>query len=376
MLSFCPTLWAESAPANWHEQEQRFGEKDLIAFWAGSQTFIHQQNPYSIKNILYWERAVFPNIDPPQKFLNPPWSLPLLSLVFWTDFSTATNVWLILNILMLLGSAVLIFEIFNIKRSRGFLLGLSLLFQPAGFALAMGQLSILILFSSLLSYYFYQRKFYLLAGLSLIPISCKPHIVFIFLAWLGFILLKEKRIRTMAATALGFIGLILLSEFNLPGIHNYWLNSEQSSLTNRTSSFTSVIRDLVFESSGQIVSWPMIVWPLTGLLIFILLFSYRKINTDTDSIPLVLSLSLIFAPYAWLYDFVILLPLHILLCHAVLNYSRHNGISKFLLCMAPQILLVATPLLKNDLFLFIWFPLGFTIYYLIICCSFKMQKSC
>jgi hypothetical protein len=69
--------------------EPSIGSNDGIAFWTGAQLFINGQDPYDPALQLQQQIHVAAGRTEPQRFLSPPWALPLLAALFWGGFGVS-----------------------------------------------------------------------------------------------------------------------------------------------------------------------------------------------------------------------------------------------------------------------------------------------
>jgi hypothetical protein len=74
------------------------GTRDSIAYWAATQVFLNNGNPYDPELLLKVQQAVSPSRDTAQLFLNPPWVLLPLLVIGSGSFTTFTFLLLALNI--------------------------------------------------------------------------------------------------------------------------------------------------------------------------------------------------------------------------------------------------------------------------------------
>lgn len=345
-----------------------YGAIDYIAFWAGTQVFLDNKNPYNSKNILQEELKIATGGTRVQYFLNPPWSLPIFSIFFNMSYEVSRILWIILSIFFCIGSIYLIKNIYDLKDFSLAHYILAFLFIPIHFNLMMGQLSLMVLFFLLSSYYFLLNKKNLLSGVLLVPCLVKPHIIFLYLLWLTIKVIREKRILFILASVITFLFLLACSEYMVPGIFNFWLDTDQTPFATKTASLSNFFRETVSVYFGRFEVWPIFLIPISAILLFLIhFFMCRKQKQGNIFLLIILSISLLASPYSWIHDFNLLLPLHVLLVYYVFNSSR-SFFSRVFLIIFPQVLILLVCLLPFSIVQgdFFWFPMLFILYFMIL----------
>lgn len=284
------------------------GTKDMIAYWAGFQVFREGENPYIGANVFRHQKPEVESMNQPQVFLNPPWALPILAPVMCLPFQGARVVWMALNILFLAFSGLMVRGLFEGSQTpyRKLLLW-SVIFLPSVITISMGQITLLVTFFLLAGMLSLQRGRDIVAGLLLIPVTVKPHLLFVVFIALAYWIIQNKRWKIAASGTGGFAGLLALTEGLSPGIFTHWQQMDFSPLIFKTSTIITPIREYLLSNTGKVPDWPVMAVPLVVALIALgwLLIKRPVISWEYWLSPL-LAISLFFAPYAWFHDYSLL----------------------------------------------------------------------
>jgi hypothetical protein len=348
----------------WENPLKLFGTRDFIAFWAGIRVFLQGGNPYDDQLVLALQKPVHPQLVEAQVFLNPPWAiLPMLPLGY-LDFSLSSLLWILCNLCFWLGAIFAIVSILGGSSTQRSICGLiGALSMSAFFNVWMGQLSLAILFASLGALIGYRTKRDALVGFCLALLMVKPHLVFLFGLVVGLEFIRERRWRIPVWFLVFFGSMCIFPVLVRPGIYQEWLGREFSPLQWQTATVSALLRYLMLLLTGDVPSWPAFFMPLVGGLVFVFWYLRHERNIKPDqwfpSFAFLLLLSIICAPYGWLYDFCLLLPAQLFLVHAVLrsgisNYRRNMIVG---LILFSQLGIGLTGYFTNVLGATVWVPL-------------------
>lgn len=341
-----------------------FGSTDLIAFWSGVQAFLAGSNPYDPQVLLSYQQSVLPGITSPQAFLNPPWTLPFLALLFWPSFEAARILWILFNcasvfLITLLSMRICLAE----QRVSGqdskrqdllapFLLAVS--FVPALLTIQLGQLSLMVTLALVIGISALHQRRELLAGLAFLPLTLKPHLLIPLGIALLLYFFQSKNFRTPLAVLLGSIGLTAIALCWNIGILDQWLLLEFDLLNYQTATLATVLRQAIYWGTDQLTKWPTYLMPSIAAVIVILKFGLRPQLFDFEkgknNLLGLIVLSLVFAPYAWPYDFSLLLIVQTIL---VLRSNRLLWVM-----LGLQIAFVATAALFENFGADFWYPIA------------------
>ena len=356
----------------WENPLHLFGTRDFIAFWAGMKVFLGGGNPYDDALILAIQKPIHPNMVDPQVYLNPPWAiLPMLPLG-WFDLSVSSSLWILCNLIFWCAAVLSIVLRLPGSRLQRYAAGLiGLLSVPSFFNVWMGQLSLGILMASLGAMFGYKHRKDILVGFCLAILMVKPHLVFLFGLVVGLEFIRERRWKIPASFILFFGCMCLFPVLTRPHIYQEWMNREFSPLLWKTATVSSLIRYAVLLFTGKVPAWPVYTMPLLGMLLFLGWYLRQGLKIHQEkwlgSFAFLLLISIICAPYAWLYDFCLLLPAQLYLVHFALSSgvseNRRNTI--IALILTSQLGIGFTGYFTKFLGATVWVPLVVAIAWIV-----------
>jgi len=348
------------SPPAWINPPSRIGICDFQAYWAAFHVTLGGGNPYDSEQVLALQKQVLTYPTEAQVFLNPPWTLAILSPVLALPFAVARWLWLFLNVLFAVGAVLLWRKYTDTARPAvsWHIIG-AFFFMPVLTNLWVGQLSLLILVSTLYAMLCLKNQRNILAGLALLPLTMKPHYLLVFLVIMAYWLLREKRWQTLLSASLGMIAILVLTYCLQANLFSMWLNMNFSPLVWKTPTLATLLRHLQFNYTGVVPSWPTIALPLIGV-VSTLLWLFRKprnINWP-ELLPPALGLSLIVSPYAWPHDFSLLLPIHLWALSLASWPTRSFDERRFILLgtWAIQLAVLVVGFIVINLEVMVWFP--------------------
>jgi len=285
------------------------GQGDFIAYWSAAHLIIQGQNPYDPNIMFAIQTSNSINIADPsamQNVWNPPWLLAFFLPFGLLPFKTASMIWMWL-IIFFIGLCVYI----SIGMTKGrrnerlfiWFFIICLFFGPVLALLKIGQVSILILLSLIGCLYFFDKKNDALAGAILLMALIKPHIVFFVfpvIVWRAFRLRRWWLFVGMICASIVSVLLIMLFFPEWPSAYVTLLGKMHVSdwFASTLWSFLNVVFNL------KLLPW-------TGLLLLPLVFwieaqGSRWGNLTVLNLSLLISVS--FAPYGFLFDQAVLIP--------------------------------------------------------------------
>jgi len=307
-----------------------FGSVDSIAFWAGTQLFLEGKDPYDSTLLLAKQLEVDGTRTIAQRFLNPPWALPLLIPIFAANLSLSKFLLFSINGCILWGTFL---------RCRTLLGHLSLvpstvffLFLPFVSCLHVGQVSLFLLLGIVLAYEALQdlNTHWGKMTVALYLLSIKPQSVYVVIVLLLLTLLREATAITAAKICV-FISPLLAFLVVNDDLFSPWRQSLRFGFTLRTSSLATPLRDALFEYASSYYS---LFWLLQAVVLVGCIILFRARIGRLTLYPCLL-VSILTAPYSWLYDFSTLGPLFF----ALLVLFDRGTTSKWFLAL-PLLLLV------------------------------------
>lgn len=295
------------------------GTRDFSQYWGAWELLRQGMNPYDgalMREVQ--ERLGGGGAD---TTWNPPWTPVLLAPVLSLPFEQASALWFLSQLGMVLFLALFIPRAINRPATPMLLSGLiTVSFLPVLDCLSWGQLSLLLTVSATMFLYFEKNGGMLAAGVSLVPLTLKPHLLLFLVPaaslWLWRLSMKER-----LRFALGFVGalsvLCVIVIALAPQAFVWWIASllSPSSVAGavptvawKTATLTTWIRMMLADSVRGVPVWPMILLPIMslGAVAFYYVW-YRPIVRWRTTFPMLVAIALLTGAYGWLYDQSLLL---------------------------------------------------------------------
>lgn len=334
------------------------GAFDFRAYWSANYLLSHGQN-FSDPQLMLaveQERTGWED-DFPMMTWNLPWGLALLLPFALFPYPQASWLWLLTNISLIFGGTLALWRVGLSRPDSPWWFGLALLiaftFSPTLVSLLAGQSNILVFGGLALFLYGWGRSRPGYAGLALVLLLVKPHLVYFTLP---LVLLKgwrEGKWQLWAAFIGGATLLILLVFFLRPTfLSEYHQNMGGGNLLGWE---TPTLGGVIHFATG----W---AWAKIGLVVIlpagILLISpHLPTIRMTHLVIVTLFVSLITTPFGWSYDFVLLL-LPLLLTFALLVNNRPKSealIFGLLFSLINGLAFYHRLIIESELYLF-WLP--------------------
>lgn len=278
------------------------GKYDFLAFYTGGKLFEEdRKNLYSLKSQIKMQNKIAINAKKylPLAFLNPPFVAYFFS--FFNDFSIEKvfNAWLVINIIIVGIICVLVIKLNGYGWYTKIGIAMSVFMSSSVYySLRIGQLSNLLLLSTLLSWILYKRRSIFLSGLSLSFLWIKPQ--FVILPILIIVLHRNPRLLAGFAAGSILFFLVSLQTVGTEGIKSYLdLLATASGWTmeygnNIADQFT--IQSLIVTFTGNFSIVIKLIGLFLSVLVFLVTFYISKSKLSVDSYKLNIAwASIIFA---------------------------------------------------------------------------------
>lgn len=310
------------------------GAIDFVQYWSAWQLMQRGENPYDAQLLAQIQSSLTGTSDFLIFSWNPPWTFVALSPVLSLPFSQSASLWLGIQVVLLLIISITAPRGLSTYVPRPLVCVLSTaLFFPVLQSMKMGQLGILFAASISLFLFFQRTGAFLLAGLSLLPLTFKPHLFFLFVVP-GILWVRQLPPRARTEFLLGSLGgfcLLVVTCCTLwPSGFMYWLQALTSKHSAQlgaqavhisdwqTATIVTWIRLMVQQYTGALPAWPMLTIPLLSFIVCSL-YLYRRcrpVRWETIT-PALLCLSLGTSNYGWVFDQSVLVVCQIALVSAL-----------------------------------------------------------
>lgn len=312
------------------------GSRDFVVFWATGQQLAHHASPYDREAMAHLEQSAGLAVGPTPLYMrNPPWGLLLAWPLGYLNVRIGALLWSLLMLGCLLLSVRMLWELYGRPANRLHWLGLS--FGPALICVMMGQTSLF----SLLGYVLFLRWHGtrpLLAGAALWLCALKPHLFLPFAVVLLVWTVLRANYRLLAGFAAAMAASCALVWLLYPGAWPAYAQMMRGAGLD-TEYIPCLIVVLRLWLRPQAI-WLQYLAPALGSMWAFAYFWPRRHAWDwSRSGGLLLVVSLVAAPYSWVYDGGLAIPA--LMQGAYLTRSRLLLVSLALTSLLVEVQLVS-----------------------------------
>lgn len=304
----------------------------------------------------------------------PPWTPILLAPVLSLPFDQAAALWFLYQLGIALFLAYFMPRAINRPDVPLLLSGLlTLFFLPVLDSLYWGQLSLLLTLSAVMFLYFEGRGRILAAGVSLVPLTLKPHLMLflmpaVFLWWWRLTVKDRWRFTFGLIGSLSVLCLIVMTL--APQALLWWLSALLNprsvvgavpTVAWKTATLSTWARIILADAVRGVPIWPMICLPLTSLGAVTFFYArYRPIIRWRTTFPTITSIALLTGAYGWLYDqSLILVGMIVAAGDALACKDRKIRFSALVVVGAIEGLAIAQSLTGyNEQHYFVWIPIA------------------
>lgn len=299
-----------------HKQVIPFGGTDFKQYFATSKLIIQGHNPYDYDKVGMIQHQLG-YAGEPQVPYGPPTSLLFFIPLGWFDFQTAIQVNFALNLVMLIGSCYVWGKLF-IPQHPLVSIAMIAVWVPTWTLLGLGQVSSWLLFGFTMWFWAMKQQRPVLAGIALTCSIIKPHLAFGIALYALLNSFRNRHWRMLAAFLGTILATILLSFIIRPTIWVEYLGSLERS--NPGQWYNATLDGWGRFTFGPRFSFISGAWCLLLLELIVFLAWYRPLQ-DKLAI-LVLALWLAASPYAFSYDFSLLLPAMVMTLGFAINKNH------------------------------------------------------
>lgn len=280
------------------------GSRDFVVYWATGRQLIHHANPYDPVAMGQIEHAAGLAAKGTFYMRNPPWALPLTVPLGLFGARAASLPWSLLLIALLIVSVRMLWTMIGRPPTRLDLLGY--IFPPALVCVMLGQTSLFVLLGLVLFLRLHRTRPFA-AGAALWLGTLKPHLFLPFAAVLliWIVLTRSYRILYGAATAMAASWVITLSiDPSAWSQYQQWMRT--SGIAQEPIPCLSVLlRNLIDPAA----TWLVLVPSVLGMVWAVMWFWRRRRSWDwLEHGSLIIVVSLLLAPYCWVWDQCLAIP--------------------------------------------------------------------
>lgn len=281
---------------------------DFVEYWAAGRLNLQGHNPYDPELLLPLQQAAGRRTDEAIMMWNPPWTLTLAMPLGLLPARIGQLTWTALLLVMIVGSAQLIWRYYGAPADRRIVAVLmAIFFMPSLTSLQIGQIGPVLLLGLAGFLFFEGRKQDFIAGVVASLLAIKPHLVYLFWIALPVWAVTQRRWRVLAGgITAGMLATLLPLALNPQVIAQY---RHALLITPPAQWFSPTPGAFLRRAFGWDHFWLQFVPNVVGVVWF-LPYWYRRRRTWNwgDELPVVLLASFATAAYgAWPFDVVVLL---------------------------------------------------------------------
>ena len=281
------------------------GTRDFVVYWATGQQLAHHANPYDADAMLRMEDAAgFAVKGRTQLMRNPPWGLAVALPLGFLGLRSAALVWSMALIASLALSVRLIWRMNGSPANFLHLIGLT--FAPALLCLMMGQTTLFAMLGFVLFLYLHRGNPFL-AGASLWLCALKPHLFLPIGVVLVVWILVTRSYRLIMGAVFALAASSLLATIVFPAVWtDYALMFKSTGVAADQVPCLSVALRLWLRPETLSLSYlPTALSCVWGLAYF---WRRRHAWDWMTEGSLLMLVSLLTAPYSWLFDNCVAMP--------------------------------------------------------------------
>ncbi len=279
--------------------------RDFVVFWATGQQLIHHANPYDPAAMALIEHTA--GLNPRYGVLymrNPPWALPLVMPLGLVGLRVGALLWSLVLLACLVVSVWQIQLIYDRPGNRLYWLALS--FAPALLCLWMGQTALFALLGLVLFLRLHRNRPFM-AGLSLWLCVLKPHLFLPFAAVLLVWIVVSKSYKVLGGAAVAIASTSALAFLLDPSGWKDYSNMMRGPAIERQ--FVPCLSVAMRLNISPQAIWLQYLPAALACVWALAWFWPRRHAWDwTTDGSLLMLVSIVAAPYCWLYDQALAIP--------------------------------------------------------------------
>jgi len=336
--------------------------RDFVCFWATGQQLIHHANPYDAASMKRIEQSAGLAKGYGVLYMrNPPYALPIVLALGLVGLRIGAFLWSVAIFACLVTSVLILWRMHGKPRNHLHWIGLS--FGPALLCAIMGQTTVFALLGYVLFLYL-QRTHPILAGMALWLCTLKPHLFIPFAAVLLVWTLISRSYRILLGAAVALVASCAIVYLLDPTI---WANYAQMmrSAGLETEYIPCIVVALRLWLRPSAV-WLQYLAPLLGSVWALAYFWPRRNVWDWEKYGnLLVLVSLVAAPYSWVYDGGLAIP-------ALMQGIYRTRSRPMLVILAFASLAILVELVSGIMIispLFLWTVPAWFAWYLLACAT-------
>jgi hypothetical protein len=302
---------------------------DFGVYWSAAHLFVSGRNPYSLTDVLNFQRSLGLTGPVPIMFLCPPWVLTIISpLGLAHSYVLALLAWMGVLACAVAVSSRLLMDIYfrdlkiaEISDPPGYRFLFAFTFYPVLLALKFVQLAPLMLLG-VAGFLYYERRRPFVSGVFLFLTCLKPQLL--FLVWIAILLrcLNRKEWKPLiGAAGVGVFFTVVALALDHHAFRQYWALMTGPFPQIVLSGMLGGVRSLLQPHDTY---WLQYVPPFGGIVWFVYYWRNHRERWDwTDRMPALVTASVLTAAYSFTADQTLLmLAITFLAARAAKQYGR------------------------------------------------------
>jgi len=303
---------------------------DFIEYWAAGRAILSGNNPYSADQLLTLQKSAGWTKADPLMMYNPPWTF-FFTLPFCLDhYLLSKFLWFLFNMALAFICGDRIWRLYEgPEKYRYVSLLITFTFAPVLFAVGVGQIVPFILLGLVAFLQCEKLQKWWVAGIILVLVAIKPHIMYLFWIALAFWTWDRKNRLLVLGAGAGGLTAMAVPVILYPDVINGYINFilHQPPLFYISPAPGSFLRFLLGEES----TWLQALPPCIGLVWFFFYWRAHRKNWRWDQrAPAVIFASLLTTPYGWSFDYALLLPAVMKVAIETIRSQRRTVITKLI----------------------------------------------
>ncbi len=307
---------------------------DYVEYWSAGQLNLVGGNPYDPAQLTPIQLQTGRLVGIPVMMWNPPWTLTLVMPLSWLPYPIARVLWLLLHLVIFFLCLTGAWSFYGGDPNYkwvAWLVGFS--FSPFLHVLAAGQIGPLLLLAVVGFLYFKEQRRDWLAGASLVLLTVKPHVLYLFLLAVLLWTIDRRRWAVLLGGSIAFLLLLGTAWGINPQLleQYYYATTHYPPEQWATPTLGAVLRMLL----GVEHFWLQFVPSLLGAVW--LLFYWRRYRESwcwAEHLPVITLVSTMTAAYGWTFDHtasvLALLPIAVLMLKSDWQRQRLSKIAVLL----------------------------------------------
>jgi len=280
--------------------------RDFIVYWATGRQLVQHGDPYDPQALNRIERDAGFRGPGSYYMRNTPWALPLAYPLGYFSPTASALPWSLLMLGLLIASVRILWKLFGSAAANAHLAWLGYCFPPALDCVILGQTSILMLFGLSLFLRLHKSRPFA-AGAALWLCTLKPHLFLPYALVLLIWIFVSRSYRILSGAAAAFAVGAAITSLVDPAAWSQYIYYMRTSVITRE--FTPCLGDLRRDRINPSAEWIAFIPAILGCIWALIYFWPRRHSWDwlEHGSPLLL-VSLLVAPFGWIFDQSLALP--------------------------------------------------------------------